>query len=323
LITLIIICCQYSYAQDHEVSEIRIETTSGFSRICHETHNHNNTHNIAFRPTLDPTSPAAFVTDGGLFLLGSADVCIRDYNHDVYLAVDGKAVKHGDALWESTSDKRLKRNIQSLENNTEKFMNIKFYSYEYKRTGKMRYGIMAQEVKNDFPHSIGTYEENGVEYYTFNPNNLFFTGMKVIQENSGEIRTLEAENQRLRAELEAERNRNNQQQSRLDAIEAALANLGVELPSSNTTEAQPKPNTSIRIQTQDDPRLEQNIPNPFSQSTTIPYYLPDNTQTAILVIRDMTGKMIAKHILPTQKGEAKVQVDTKNQTPKATKTMII
>jgi len=311
LIILIIQCCQYSYAQDHdvEISKIFIETSSGFSEICHEAHNHDHgiDHNIAFRP--EPDSAAAFIRNNGLFQLGSADVCIRNYQHGVFLAVEGDAVKEGDAMWESISDKRLKRNIQSLENSTEKFMNIKFYSYEYKRTGKMRYGIMAQEVKEDFPHSIGTFEENGVDYYTFNPNNLFFTGMKVIQENSGEIRTLEAENQRLRAKLEAERNRNNQQQTEIDAIKAALANQGIELPSSNTTEAQPKPTIpSIRNHS----RLEQNIPNPFSQSTIIPYYLPDNTQTAILVVRDMTGKTIVKHILPTQKGEAKVQVDIDN-----------
>jgi len=166
LIILIILCCQYSHAQDHdvEVSKIFIETTSGVSEICHEAHDHSGVidHNIALRPT--STGRAAFIRNTGLFQLGSIDVCIRDYEADVYLAVEGDAVKHGDAMWESTSDRSLKRNIQSLENSTEKFMNVKFYSYEYKRTGKMRYGIMAQEVKKDFPHSIryhGTGSEKG------------------------------------------------------------------------------------------------------------------------------------------------------------------
>lgn len=296
-----------------------ISNTVEQSFIGYEYHDHGN-HNhyrIALRPSSLPGGKGAFVGQTGQLAVGTEDPCARLVDPSIMLSIEGGALKIDNALWDVESDKRLKKNITLLKNSTEKFMNINFYRFEYEGRDGIQYGIIAQEVKKDFPHSVGSFKKHGEEYLSFNPNNLFFTGMKVIQENSKEIiaqdeqiQALEVENQQLRSALEAERRRNEQQQSRLDAIEAALANQGIDLPHSNR-EVQAEPaNTSIHIQTQgNQPSLEQNIPNPFSRFTTIPYSLPDNTQTATLVIRDMTGKTIAKHILPTQKGAGKIEVD--------------
>jgi len=298
-------------AQPTFMSANFIETETGLSTICHETYDENDdgnyTESLTFSVGENPDRKKAIVDSWGRFRLGTADVCLRDYPDSIYLAVEGAAFKSNTAFWTYGSDKRLKKNVQTLKNSTQKFLDINFYSYKYKAGGGVKYGILAQEMKNDFPHSVGSFWENGVEYHTFNPNNLFFMGMKVIQENSKElieqaeqIHTLEAENQDLRNQLAA-------QQKEIEAIKAMLTKLTMSETESEST------NTSIRIQTEGNyPRLEQNIPNPFSQFTTIPYYLPDNTQTATLLISDMTGKRIAKHILPTQKGAGKIEVDIKD-----------
>jgi len=259
-----------------------------------------------------------YLEQNGRCVIGTLDPCLTDIPEDVRLYIDGNVLKTGAPFVFGESDRRLKKNIAPLAKSKDKFMDLNFYSYEYKQTGSLRYGIMAQEVKEDFPNSVKTFERNGEEYLAFNPNNLFFTGMKVIQENRKEIteqdeqiRTLQAENQALRAELEAEHKQNNQQEARLQAIEAALANQGVDIPKPVRTETHPKPvSSNIQISIENGiAGLQQNVPNPFSQSTIIPYYLPEGTRSATLLIRDMMGKTIAKHILPTQKGAGKINVD--------------
>ena len=41
--------------------------------------------------------------------------------------------------------------------------------------------------------------------------------------------------------------------------------------------------------------MDQNVPNPFSGKTDIAIYLPENTQTAILYIYDLSGKQVEQH----------------------------
>ena len=49
--------------------------------------------------------------------------------------------------------------------------------------------------------------------------------------------------------------------------------------------------------------LQQNAPNPFSQSTQIKYYLPETVATAYLCIYDLQGKQL-KQILISERGES-------------------
>jgi len=263
---------------------------------------------------LDPLGRLIVGTNDPCLLIGSGN------SFSAKLGVAGGAMKTGDPFWEGTSDRRLKKNIAPMEESLSKFMEVPLYGYEYKKSGEFRYGIMAQEMQDVFPHSVGTAGKSGEEYLTFNPNNLIFTSMKATQEigklvleQEEQINTLEEENQRLRAELEAERDRNNEQESRLDNIEARLANLN----NTNTTETSPRDaNSTVHINAPDIPQLQQNIPNPFQQSTTIPYYLPEYTQSATLLIHDMAGKTIATHTLPVQKGAGTIDVKVEDSQSK-------
>jgi len=322
---LFIIFCIYAQcinAQNHliEESKVIIETSTGKSEVCHETHDHNGTleHNIALRA--GQGNNAAFLRENGLFEIGSVDVCVRTYDPGVFLAVQGEGFKLFDSHFDHVSDQRLKSNITRLEKSTEKFLNLNFYSYDFKAGGPTRYGILAQEVKDDFPHSMGTFTEKDTKYLTFNPNNLFYTGMKVIQENSltirnqqQEIKTLQETNQQLQDQIATEKAINQQQQQRLEEIEALLATLG---NTSTTQEPKQQPTietVNIRIEEQENqPQLGQNIPNPFSRFTTIPYYLPTGTETARLIIQDVSGKMIVEQSLPGHSGEGKVEIDLEN-----------
>ena len=60
--------------------------------------------------------------------------------------------------------------------------------------------------------------------------------------------------------------------------------------------------------------LYQNIPNPFSQTTQIQYYLPASIKTAFLCIYDMQGKQLKQYLL-TQRGEGFQQIFGNEFTP--------
>jgi len=136
-----------------------------------------------------------------------------------------------------------------------------------------------------------------------------FTGLKATQE-IGKL-VLEQQREINTSELIKAEKERNELRAEIDAIKAALANYGTNLPQPTGAEAQSKSaNSTIQINAQHNlPQLQQNTPNPFQESTTISYYLPENTRSAALLIYDMTGKTIAEHTLSTQKGEGKIQVN--------------
>jgi len=242
-----------------------------------------------------------YLERNGRLIIGTVDPCpLVIPNDTVKLVVHGEAWKTGAPFWEGISDARLKNGIIPMNKSLEKFLDINFRRYEYNdQPGRMWYGVLAQE------------------YYSFNPNNLIFTAMKVIQELAQRLFDTEEQVRELEADLEAERRRNNQQQEEIDAIKSALAQHGIKIPKPATNtitkpNSDPKPpvTTHKRMSVGNDtPRLEQNIPNPFTQSTMIPYYLPEGTRNAVLSIHDIAGKTVAEHTLLSEKGEGKIQVN--------------
>ena len=65
-----------------------------------------------------------------------------------------------------------------------------------------------------------------------------------------------------------------------------------------------------------DASIEQNVPNPFSHTTTISYTLPQTFTNAQIIIRDMNGKTI-KAINISRSGKGSVNVDTATLSPGA------
>jgi len=227
------------------MSKVVIETPNKISEIRLEerVHKGNPIDFMVIGHTL--TGTPMFIDENGQVSVGTIDPCYRTFGSGASLVVEGETVNDYNATWTVTSDKRLKTNISPLNKSRNKFLDVNIYRFTYKKSGKVRYGIIAQEVKDMYPHSMGTFEEDGVEYLTFNPSNLFFEGMKVIQENAEDIikhdeqiRNLEAENQDLRDKLEA-------QQKDLEVIKAVLRNLDVGLP--QTLTPQPKLEKPIPI----------------------------------------------------------------------------
>jgi hypothetical protein len=84
----------------------------------------------------------------------------------------------------------------------------------------------------------------------------------------------------------------NRQQSQIDSLKQL-----VNKKNSSTSKSAEIPTTveSPDIKTSDVATLSQNAPNPFSQSTTIGYYLPGTVQNANIYIYDMNGVQLKSY----------------------------
>ncbi len=79
--------------------------------------------------------------------------------------------------------------------------------------------------------------------------------------------------------------------SELAEIKLMLAQYGQDLQFCCLKETNAKTPQTI-VLTGESPVLEQNIPNPFAQSTTIQYYVPKSVKTAVMQITDANGKVL-------------------------------
>jgi cell division protein FtsB len=113
-------------------------------------------------------------------------------------------------------------------------------------------------------------------YLDYDANAVTYLLVNAVKEQQGQFEALKAENESLKQELAQ--------------IKQALNRLS------------PEGNTSVA-------RLDQNRPNPFTQTTAIGYFIPDNTTSAQLKIFSVKGQEIYSQEL-LQKGEGQVVLST-------------
>lgn len=98
----------------------------------------------------------------GLMLATNGYVGIRTSNPEFHLHVAGSAGKPGGGSWSTTSDARLKKNIQPLASSLEKLLALRGVNFEYIDPKKFhelegpRIGLIAQEVEKVFPDWVET-----------------------------------------------------------------------------------------------------------------------------------------------------------------------
>ncbi len=226
---------------------------------------------------------AMYFTEKGQLIIGTTDPCGRSAEEHA-LSVKGTA-KMDSAIshlpnFTIISDQRLKKNINLLEDNSlDKFNLVKLYEYEYKKNIKgRRLGIMAQEMKEILPSTVGTFKgENGEKYYNFNPSDLHFLHMKATQELSKKVEDQEVEIESLKEENENLNERLSNMEKQMNDIYQLLAQ-----------KEQANPVNSLNANLM----LGQNIPNPSTDETIIPFNIPQNVNNVILTITDIQGNTV-------------------------------
>jgi hypothetical protein len=174
-----------------------------------------------------------------------------------------------------TSDKKLKENIRPLESSMNNILKLNPVKYDYKAElysdslcankekllakRKDYSGFIAQEVQTVFPKLVEYNDE--ADILEINYLGIIPELVNAFKEQQIIIESLQSEIQELKK------------------------GSGNKLKSSTTT------GTST-LQENTTNALYQNSPNPFSQSTTIEYFLADNIQKAMICIYDMNGRQL-------------------------------
>jgi hypothetical protein len=186
-----------------------------------------------------------------------------------------------------TSDKRLKENFRSIDNALEKILNISGKKYDYIldnsdslgdekskneriKLKKDKLGFIAQEVKEILPEAV-VYDEE-IDRYFLDYNAIIPVIVEAIKE----------------------------QEARIDALEKEIDSL-----KSAPKEKSATINNEINGQLAS---LNQNIPNPFTENTTIEMVVPTTVSAAVLYIYNMQGNQI-KQITITERGKTSVTIE--------------
>jgi hypothetical protein len=211
------------------------------------------------------------------------------------------------------SDGRFKKNVRDDIAGLDFIMNLKPVSYRFdyqqyddflrgdkgseklsegykqqlkEKTKERELGFIAQEVANtadelNIPFS-GIYRpQHETDNYALDYGRLSVPLVKATQEQQAEIEALKAEN----AELK----------QRLAKIEALLSR---------------KVETNSTTSTLTSAILQQNTPNPFTEATSISYFIPEGTKNASLQVLDQNGRIIKTiPIQATGEGQVTLQAN--------------
>ena len=241
------------------------------------------------------------------------------------LEVEGTASKTVAGDWLANSDKRIKTDIEDIDNSFEILMKlhpVKFkYTNEWKRLhpsikDHYYYNFIAQEYKEVFPESVqgsGEYlEGEDKEILQMESYSAQIFSIKAVQElinrdkeKNEKIAQLERTVEDLNISLSA----------RLDAVEDCINSLPPELCGASTKNSTNIQENSDVIDNLDGAKLFQNQPNPFDEQTEIKYYLPENVTQAEMFIFDMQGKQIKRYELTTFNGNGKIIINGGELTP--------
>jgi hypothetical protein len=240
-------------------------------------------------PSTPPPSSLALFADGDVFVSGTA-----------FLA--NPAI---------VSDQQFKINLDSIQSALEIVKQLKPRTFEYTNDAHFNfpagrnYGFVAQDVEQVIPElvretvapatidSLGNQVLPSLNYKTLNYQGIIPVLTKAIQEQQ--------------LQLASKDSAINSLNDRLTALENCINALNLcgnpQAVNQNNTV------TAIPVELSDAQAivLEQNVPNPFAEQTTINYFLPENVAKAQMLFYNAQGKLIQSVEL-SQKGKGSINV---------------
>lgn len=117
------------------------------------------------------------------------------YALDMTAAPGGASVAAQDFMY--VSDRRLKKNIESLDQSLQKIQQLRGVQFRWKKNNKKEVGLIAQEVKEVFPEVVSTNPQTGL--MTVEYANLIGPIIEAIKEQQKIIEQQQAEIEHLKA----------------------------------------------------------------------------------------------------------------------------
>ena len=125
---------------------------------------------------------------------GGGNTGIGVINPTYKLHVNGTAGKPGGGTWTATSDKRLKKNIDSYTDGLEQVLAIRPVKYQYNElagtdTDVEYVGVIAQELQKVAPYMVGKFDLDGTEYLDVDNSAMTYMLINAVQEQQDMIKT--------------------------------------------------------------------------------------------------------------------------------------
>jgi hypothetical protein len=245
-------------------------------------------------------------------------VVIIDESDSAYqMTVFGSALASGGS-WVN-SDKKLKTDVKTINDPLTKIKELEPKCYVYSKDPKYaflnlpeekQFGFMAQDIEKILPEVVrkSTFidadgpQSYSHELYAINYSAIVPLLTGAIQEQQKQIEKLESEIRNIENNsLEVVRlsKENEELKLRLNSIEGKLNRI---LNSGYNSPQQENLNGAY---------LEQNIPNPFSKTTTIQYHIPETSRSSSILLYDQRGQQI-KAFTIQHTGDGEIEVSTNN-----------
>jgi hypothetical protein len=236
------------------------------------------------------------------------------------------------------SDQMFKTNIDTVVDALLIIDQLNPVTYEFDTSYSSRiafqqgtqYGFVAQQVEQVVPElvnngylapefdSLGNEISPALNFKTMNYNGLFAILTKGIQEQNSIIDSLKAITQYQDSLNETLLVKNQEQDSILNSLQDQLntlygmvtdccgnSNHSMQTNSGNNTQSTAQNVTLSDVQSI---VLDQNVPNPFAEMTTITYTLPEGVSKAQLLFYDASGKLINSINLSSSAGKGQLNV---------------
>ena len=230
--------------------------------------------------------------------------------------INGALTVYGVAV---PSDATLKTNIDSISNATALLKQIEAKSFYYDTTNangmkfssQKQYGVIAQQVEIILPElisnnykpamvdSAGTVINAAKSFKTVNYTAFIGLLIKANQEQQAKIDSLTTKLN----------SKDSIQDARLTALENAIAACcsNASVRSSNNTNQTSLNQLDVELSDKDAIVLNQNVPNPFAEQTTITYNVPASVGKAQIIFFNNLGQVIQTVDIKTR-GKGKVNV---------------
>ena len=221
------------------------------------------------------------------------------------------AGKPTSSTWTITSDSRTKTNVESYGHGLDLVRQVKLVTYQYNGVantpaGENGVGVVAQDFQQVFPNSVKPFtviDTAGANesYFGVDLHELFIANVGAVQQLDSVVT---AQNAIISKQDSVNTALQEQLTKLLDRINSCCT---VGENRSTLTNASYVNQTDIKLTDAQTIVLEQNVPNPFAEQTSINYYLPDNTKKAQLLFYNSQGRLIQSTDL-VQKGKGTVNV---------------
>ncbi|PSR53060.1 hypothetical protein AHMF7605_05730 [Adhaeribacter arboris] len=268
------------------------------------------------------TGVSAF-SQSGLGLFGSSSTNYGLYattTHATYAAYFNKSIFVNGGYY-SSSDQKLKQNIQDFTSALGIINQLHPKKYQYRQDGAYKllklpteeqYGLLAQEVEKVLPGLVkNTKFDTALEAL---PSKVDAKGNIVRQPQiKSEIIEFKALNYTglipiLVKAVQEQEEKITLQDQQIEKLTAQVNQLlGARSLPGNTGSAQKSADTNLAV-------LTQNAPNPFTQTTSIHYYVPQKAGSAVIEITDFNGKIVKTYPVAAN-GNGQLQIEGGQFTP--------